>query len=387
MADYITVPIETDPAILASEVFDQIQLANPSWIPADGNFDVRLISAFASLAAVTRDLASDVPQIIFEVFGASFMGLPQIQGSKAQISSTWVARDAAGYTIPQGTLVQGTDSLGNVTVWEVYDDYTIPPASTSVASVILSALTEGSAPNGILYLAGQVVLIDDLEFVLSITTNTAASGGADTEDDDTYLNRLHQELSILTPRPILPQDFSILAMTQPGIHRAVTIDGYDPVANTFSNERTVTVFVQDPSGADPSSPQMTGLSAYLETLREVNFVVFVRGANATVVSTVYSVVAAVGFDHPTLKIAIDAAIADFLNPVNWGIPEIGDSPAWVNKTSIYYFELAAVIQDVLGVDHLTSLTVNGGTINIPLTSAVPVGVPVWLPGSSTGTVT
>lgn len=390
MADtsYITVPIETDPATLAAQVFDELQIAIPGWIPSDGNLDARLISAFASLSAVTRDLASDVPQIIFETFGASFMGLPEIQGSSAQISSTWTARDSAGYTIPQGTLVQGTDSQGNVTVWEVYDDYTIPPASTSVASVILSAVAEGSAVNGTVYLAGQVVLIDDLEFVSTIITNTVAVGGEDEEDEDAYLNRLHQVLSILTPRPILPGDFSILAMTQPGIFRATTIDGYDPVAATFNNAREVTIYVMDATGHDPSSPQMTSLEAYMEAQREVNFIVNVRGAAPIGIETHYVVVASAGVDHAQLKIDIDAAIANFLTPLNWGIPEVGDAPAWTNKPFVYYFELAAIIQDVFGVDHITTLTLQLGTGNASLTGSGPVGVPVWLPDpTSSGTIT
>lgn len=385
MADYIGVPLETDSSDLVEQMFDDLESSVPGWVPSDGNVDVRLMNAFAGIAAETRDLASTVPDTIFAQFGSAFLNLPQLQGSFAQMSSTWAARDATGYTIPQGTLVQGTDSSGNVLFWSVYQDYVIPPASTTVAGVLLQALNIGAAADGISYLAGQIVLVDDLEFISTVTANTASAGGVDAEADDAYLNRLKNELQTLAPTPILPGDFSILALNISGIGRAVTIDGYDYTANTYSNARTVTVYVLDANGGDPGSTIRGQVSAYLESLREVNWTVFVTTPSPSSIDVVYTVKGNAGFDPSQLLIDINAALDNFFNPVNWGTPDLGESPNWVNKDHVYFFEVAAVIQDVVGVDHLISMTVDGGTTDVALTGSGPVGITEA--GTMTGTIT
>lgn len=390
MTDYIGVPIEVDPDTLASQVFDLIQAAVPGWVPSDGNMDVRLISAFAQIAAETRILAADVPDTIFAQFGSSFMQLPLIQGQPAMIASTWTMRDTAGYTIPGDTLVQSTDSSGNVAFWTVYTDYIVPPGSAILTPVMLVANEVGAGLNNLSYLPGQMVLIDDLEFVSSIVSVGSAAGGADEEDPTAYLSRLRNDLQLLKIGPVLPPEFSTLAMTIPGVARATTIDGYDPVALTFNNARQVTVYVVDSAGADPGAIVRGNVDTYLQSLREVTFLVSVRAPHYTSVTTAVALKAKAGVDTVALKTAVDAAIADFLSPAHWGEPQVGESPVWTNVQFVRYFVLAAVIEDVIGVDHITSLTINGSATDFDLTAAGangPVCMPTWNVAASTDVVT
>lgn len=369
MADYIGVPLETNPDDISNTIFDQLEAQVPGWVPSDGAMDTRLISAFAGIAAETRDLASNVTDAIFAAFGSSFMNLPQIQGAQATMLSTWTARDSTGYTIPQGTLVQGTDSLGIVRFWSTYQDYTIAPSATTVSGVILVAQDEGVDANNITYLTGQIVLVDDLEFISGLVSNSSSGGGSDAEDDDAYLNRLRNDLQLLTPRPILPDDFSVLAMTQAGVARAVTIDGYNTADSSFGNERMVTVFVSDASGNDPGSTVRTNLATYLESLRESTFIVNVSFAEHVEVNVTYSVVASPGFDHTDLMNDINAALTAFLDPATWGTPTLGDSPAWINTTKVYFFAIASIIQDTVGVSHLVSLLIANAASDMDLTAS------------------
>lgn len=390
MTNYIGVPIDTDPGDLAQEVFDDLAIAFPGWLPADGNLDVRLISAFAQIAAETRDLASDVPDTIFQVFGAQFLGIFPILGAGASISATFTARDAVGYTIPANTLLQAIDSSGNTLFWTTAQDYVIPATSTTVVGVLMS-VELGVAINGTSYLSGQVTLVDDLEFISSIVTTGSAAGGVDAETTDDYMNRLRAELTLLTFRPVLPQDFSILAQNIPGVARAVTIDGWDTTAGTSGNLREVTVFVVDSTGHDPGSPVRSAVDAYLQSQREASFLVNVAAAHYTTVNTSYGVVAAAGVDHTALKASIDAAIANYFLPSNWGQPAFGDTVSWVNQDHVRYSGLMAVVQDVTGVDHVVSLLINSAAADYDLTTGGgtgPVVLPNWNPsGASTGTVT
>jgi hypothetical protein len=60
---------------------------------------------------------------------------------------------------------------------------------------------------------------------------TTADGGADEEDADAYLDRLADALTILAPRPILPQDHATMARQIEGVGRALAIDLYQPGTN------------------------------------------------------------------------------------------------------------------------------------------------------------
>lgn len=394
MSNYIGVPIDTDPTDLAQQVFDALTVAFPGWLPSDGNLDVRLISAFAQISAETRDLASDVPDTIFQTFGSQFLGVTPILGTGANITATFTAQDSVGYTIPGGTLVQGVDSAGNILYWATDQDYIIPPASTSVATNIVSVLL-GTFVNGTSYLSGQVTLVDDLEFILSIATTGAAANGVDPETDEDYRNRFAQELTLLKFGAVLPIDFAILAQNIAGVERAVAIDLYDPGTNTFGNAREVTVYVVDITGQDPGSTVRTEVDTYLQALREVNFIVNVLAPEYENVSTQYVVKAATGVDPVALKVDVDAAIANYLSPANWGQPNFGDAVSWVNQQFVRYSGVMAVLEAVIGVDHVVSLQISlqGVGNDYDMTVAGfngPVCMPHWQPtgtGTSTGSVT
>ena len=51
MAEYLDVPIETDPDALAEDAFDYISDQVPGWEPNAGNLEVWLIEALARMSA------------------------------------------------------------------------------------------------------------------------------------------------------------------------------------------------------------------------------------------------------------------------------------------------------------------------------------------------
>jgi hypothetical protein len=60
------------------------------------------------------------------------------------------------------------------------------------------------------------------------STSARRAGGVDEESDDDYLDRLASALTLLAPRPILPNDFAVMAQQVPGVGRATAIDLYQP---------------------------------------------------------------------------------------------------------------------------------------------------------------
>ncbi|WP_211746412.1 baseplate J/gp47 family protein [Paenibacillus sp. Marseille-Q4541] len=90
-------------------------------------------------------------------------------------------------TIPVGTRLAPEGAEGSL-LFATKVSLTIPAGNTT-ADVLVECLTPGVIGNG--FLPGQInTLIDPLPFVASVTNLTTTAGGADTEDDDSYRERI-----------------------------------------------------------------------------------------------------------------------------------------------------------------------------------------------------
>lgn len=377
MTDYVSFPIETDPGVLTQEAFDYLATRIPGWLPSEGNLDVWMLEAIAQMSAELRDVASDVPVTIFRYFGQQLLGLAPIAATAAQLLSTWTMRDNAGYTIPAGSLVGVRTTEGDITPFFVLADVTVLAGATVTVAgeVVLVASDAGVGISGYAPAVDTLQLIDNLEYVDSLQAVGAVGGGVDEETDDAYLSRLSVELQLLTPRPILPVDFAILATTIGGVARSLAIDGYNPADLSSGNARMVAVAVVDAAGNALSAPIKAQVDALLQGYREVTFVVNVIDPTKTSINVTCTVKCVAGFDLTDVDTRVTAAVTDYLQPYNWGLPLVGDSPNWVQSATVRYLDIANVIKEVQGVWYIVSLTVNAGTADVGLSGVAPLTQP------------
>jgi hypothetical protein len=370
MADYISPPLVTEPSDLAEESFAYLEDQVDGWLPAPGNLETWLIEAISQLAGELMDVASAVPTSIFRYLGESILGLPAHASTPATTETTWTVKDALGYTIQAGTLV-GIPASGDVLLaFEVAADTVIPAGNTSVAGVTIVAQDDGTDGNG---LDGQPQLIDALDWVTAVTLNAATSGGTDAESDDAYLDRLRELLQLLAPRPILPNDFAVMAKQVPGVYRATAIDLFDASTGQTNVPRCVTVVVVGADGL-PVSPIVKGdVDTLLQSQREVNFLVFVIDPTYLDIDVTFNVKPYPDYDGQEVADRAELAVADYLNPANFGAVPYGDTPQWLNDTKVRYLEVAEQINRVDGVWYVEALVVNGGTVDIVLPT--PGGLP------------
>lgn len=230
---YINFPIAVDYEDVYTDAITYLQDKFAGWQANDGNLDTAILQAWATEAAQLRELASSVTMTIFRWFGASMVNLPPIDAQPATTLTDWTVQDNLGYTIPANTQVIITQD-GVDYGFETLVDVVIPPGSTTAIGVTIVALIAGADASGIGSIGGAVQLYDSLAFVTNITMETPTSGGVDAEDDATYLSRLREELTLLSPRLILPKDFAIDAKQIAGVWRAIAIDGYNPFHNLLS---------------------------------------------------------------------------------------------------------------------------------------------------------
>lgn len=137
-------------------------------------------------------------------------------------------------------------------------------------------------------------------------------------------------------------------------------------------EKMVTVAVVSEQGTALSAPVKAEVDAYLQAMREVNFIVHVVDPTFTVIDVDFTVVALPGFALADLDTRATAAVEAYLSPATWaGGGE--EPPTWqVNKNVVRYLEVAEVLNRVEGVDYVSVLTINGGGVNVALAGVAPL---------------
>jgi len=387
-SSYIPVPVESEPTDLAGDAFDYIIGKVPGWLPAEGNLEAWLVEALAQIAGELRALVALVPDTIFAFYGASVLGLPPFPAVQATALTTWTAADAAGYTVDAGTVLAVTPPASSSgSAFAVDATFTIPAGSTTVAGVSCSALEAGAAASGI---TGAVDVIDQLSFISTVTLDEATSGGQDAETSDAYLARLSALMTLLSPRPILPQDFAVLAQrSSEGVARAVAIDLYNPGPPVDANcPRCVTVAICDSAGNPCPAQTKADVDALLQAQREVNFLVFVVDPTYTTIAVSYDATAYPGYDPADVKARVDSALASYLSPATWGVPPYGDTSArsWVNDTKVRYLEVSEQLNRVDGVHYVNTLAlgVQGGSLgqaDVTMSGVAPMPKPGTISGA------
>jgi hypothetical protein len=153
------------------------------------------------------------------------------------------------------------------------------------------------------------------------------------------------------------------------------------------NERMITVAVVDENGNEPSSGVLSTVTALLQAKREINFLVYVIGPTLTEIDVAFTVSILDGYLAADVIARTEQAVSDYLSPKNWGRPPIGDPRGWVAKANVRYLEVATVINNVPGVDEITSLTLglHGDTLtaaDVALTGAAPLPSPTDVTGTA-----
>lgn len=397
MAEYIFDPIEPDEDLLQDTAFAYLQAKWPDWVPNESTLEVWLIASLARLVAEAQAVASDVPPAIFQYFGESILGIARVDAQPASVGSTWVLIDnPAGRTIEAGTLVALEGADGDTVAFEVVTDVIVPVSTltTTAGEVLLRSSDRGADLNDLGGNGIEASLIDSVSWVDTVTLTGATSNGADEELIDAYLSRLSEYLILLTPTPILPDDFSALAEFIAKLNgfdvRALALDGYDPGDATYDNERFVTVALQNPAtGGAADSDVKTLVQDGLEAAREINFNCPVIDPTITLVDVTFVIEPEAGF---TPSVALDnatAAITDYLTSSKWGVAnsEAGKSD-WILEPKVLRQRVSTVIDNSDGVYRWTTLTIGlaGGAQTTAEEFTLTGAAPVAAPGAILGTL-
>jgi hypothetical protein len=386
MPQYVNVPISTDPDALAQDAFDYLALKNPGWEPDDAQLDTWIISANARMAATLRDLASDVPIAIFRYFG-KLVNVPPIDETFATGTVTINVANTLGHTVFAGTTFVINDSNGIPRYYETVADAIIPGGVATLANVGIVAVESGSLSSNVGAASAVMTPVDQIDWLTNAVMAGATGGGTDGEEDSVYIDRLVANLQMLSPAPVTAADFATFARNTPGVFRALALDGYDAVALTNGNARTVTVALMDASGNAVSAGIKTTVVNALLATREANFVTYAIDASYSTIDVQWDVNKYPNFDPTDVSNRINTALATFLSPTRWGNPQSGDVNLWFIQTLVKINDLIGVVYGVPGVKDVNTVTARISPAAFAATDITLTGpAPVTRAGTCSGTV-
>jgi Baseplate J-like protein len=361
--------IETDEQTIAATIFSRLAARVQGWEAHDGNPDTWLIEAFAVVAAELRALILQVPEAIFITHGTEVLGMPIRAPAPALGYSTWTAADDKGYRIDTGTQLTLARTGDELVGFEVLVGTEIPPGETVAANVPIVAREDGAYGNG---LVGEAEVSDPLDWVDSVQVSRPTTQGDDGQDRTEYLATLSNLLRVVAFRPVLPADFALLALNVPGVGRAVAMNGYDPITDTWHHQRRVCMVVAQADGYPLLDAVRAQVREYLESIREVNFIVDVISPLYETIDVEFEVVMFGEQDPDTVLTICEDAITQEVSPAEFRLgttspaigagevippPTEGELPG---RQTIWVNNLIGLLDRCRGVDRVNYVTINGG---------------------------
>jgi hypothetical protein len=401
MADYIELPLVADPDALTEIGVEYMEGSIDGFELRPGNVETVLLESSSQIGAEIIDQVSLVAPSIFAYIGQSLYGI-SIQGSVPATATATVtfAADVPAVMLPAGSLISAPSPAGSPVAFATDDDL-VAPALGGTLTVGVTALEGGSTGNGAF---GLSELIDVIDGVTSIAVD-GSIGGVDAESADEYLDRLADGLTLLAPRPILPNDFAAFARQVPGVGRAMSIDLYQP--GTVDNvgglhvegapvlvgagatpvARCVSTSVTGEGGAAPSQDLLHDVWLALDSAREVNFLAYVIPPSYTTVSVQATVTAYPGYLPADVKSTVEGMLATWLDPDNFGSPPSSTGPQWAGDTVARLYEAVDWINRAAGVFYVSDVKLRTSDVDPWVAADVPLAGKAALPLPGTFDIT
>lgn len=373
MSEFTPAVVVYDAGTLEQQVNEEIEASIEGWSPARAGLVKWVNKARSRIDALLLNQTASSSAAMFKKFGETMGRVPPILAAPASATSTWTAIDNAGYVIEAGTEVAIPVNGNESKPFVVLSPVEIPPGSTATAAgeVLLQALAPGTASNE---LTGEPrPVTQKAAFVESIALAGETSGGVDEEDEDAYLNRLTEEMQLLSLSLIVARDFEIDARSYAGIARALCIPGYKADTKEANMPLCFTVFPLDTAGLAPSAPKREELQQGQAAQVPSGVLNFVDVPTYTTVDVAAVAIARAGFDPAAVKTPVAGRLADYLSPANFGAPTEGEAAAgWVLKEKVYVNEVMSELDRVNGVERVVSVLL--GVTGAAFTSAAATDV-------------
>lgn len=255
-------------------------------------------------------------------------------GEKATVTMTFTGTD--GTVIPEGKAFLTESGLQFTTTKSV-------TIFGGTAKVLAEAELPGEAYN---VREGEITLQLQPLYGLQSFTNTAGAGGMDQESDESLVSRLYDYLQ-KKPTSGNVNHYLMWAKETPGVGNA-------KVFPLWNGNGTVKVVIVDQENNPAGEDVVEACQQHIEAERPIGAQVTVVSAQKLVVNVETTVEMEETTDTQTVQRQLTQALADYFETVAF------------QKTELVYHRIAYMVLDIPGVVDFTSMTLNGGTENIPV---------------------
>lgn len=356
---------------LISAMIAYYGIVNPGWVPREGNTEVVLMEAIALAIAENVATINRLPGAVVEAI-LHLAGVDKDFGAPALATATIAVADGLGYTIPTGTRFYLPLATGTVVFLAMAPDTQIAAGATTATVNLISQINTAAA-NGVAA-GARLVLADQLSMVQTVTLASTVAGGRDAETDAAWRDRGVARLKRLSDTLVVPRQFNAAVDEDVRIGRVMTVDLWDGSVVTphsvGADPGHITMCVLDPTGLPLTTPVLTSIQATIQAQSAAMLAVHVINAALDTIAVVAVIRTAAGFTPATVAANVVAVVRNYINPLTWtaGAP-------------LRHNEFVSVIDQVPGVDYVTSVTLNGGAGDVAATT------PKALPQAGTVTVT
>lgn len=309
----------------------------------------RQVSGFYQVVrAVPSMLFVDPSSGVFlDLVGGDYFNLTRRAGTKARCSVTFTG--AAGTVIRAGTRFL----TGTGLEFYLLSSVTIGSGGTAVGE--LEAAEEGSAyniaPGSLSKMYVNLVGLDGF-------SNDQAQGGTDTESDEALYKRIDEARK----RPDTSGngwDYRAWCLEVAGV-------GEVKVVELADGPGTVGVTIVDSNYQAPSEEILEAVEANIQKYRPVGASITVEAAEELPISVTAAVVVS-GTTVEAVRAELEARLADYCKTL---IQQKYQTIYYVSESdtayTLYYNRVLALLLTIDGVQNFTTLTVNGGTVDITI---------------------
>jgi len=353
---YLGVSVDDrDPQAIFDSMLALAESRLPQFEPRNGSLEVVLMEACAVgmadlIYAANRTLGALVEGLI------SLYGVTRDEGTPATGTVRLTLTGSPTTTIEEGTLfrIEDADSMLVATESVEVTGGTLDVAvATTDTGGYLNSIVAGTA-------CDPVVSVPHLA---NCVLHTDLNGGADAEDDLAFLTRAATRFARVTSSLVVPDHFTAYALEQPYVKRAVAVDQYDHDGGNDpgDDDGFLTVYVYG-SGAAISTDEKNELEAAMQAQCASILTMTVEHATPVSVNVTAAVTKAAGYDTGELETAIEEALESVWS---WQTSGFG--------ADVEPIDVQTVIENVPGVDSVTSLTLPSTTAAVAFDEFAVIG--------------
>jgi hypothetical protein len=349
--------------------------ADEGWEPAEGSPETSMAEAVGIIAATALSMVLDQERREFAAFGEIVLGMEREHAEPAIGYSRWDFSPPGTYEIPDGSEMTLVAPNGQPVAYATVGDVTATGASATDVQVV--ALEPGSVANGLL---GDAIDWEAIPFVVGVEMTTAPTGGTDEQTPEDYLDKVTRRARRMKTVPIVTDDYADAALDHPSVAAALAVRHLNNEAypGPPASEGYVKLFLRGPTGLGvPSGVKAEVIEMMAGADRPLGVTVTVGDPELVSINITVSVRLKIGTDEAAAVEAVQAAITNAYNPAGYAFdpsyPGNWKPPTTFVDRLITQFDVAALIDDLEGVDKVTDVSINGDT-DVSLTGWAPLPV-------------